>query len=174
MTHIQQQHFGGVIFEDAGMAIARQVFGPRRWRPFDPQAGANVTITSNALGVIIAATGGAATNPDDGDLVNAQRAYGRSLTRLPTIRAADGSVTVTQDALGYLLSASGGHTIEEEGAPLTQIEGASAQRVCAIAIGQCPSVDSMHNLGRHLDDEAVRPAGGGGQPAAAEPQGDKR
>src|SRR5437762_313822 len=42
------------LSDDASSAIARQVFGPRRIRPLDPQAGAGVTITPDAMGVPIA------------------------------------------------------------------------------------------------------------------------
>ena len=114
MTHVRAQPFGGVIFADAGDAIARQVFGSRRFRPFDPQAGSNVTITPNALGVVIASTGGSST-PDDASQINAARSYAPTL-RVPTIRAADGSVTVTQDALGYLIAAASSATVDDASA----------------------------------------------------------
>lgn len=111
MTHLVRS-LPGVIIPDAQEAIARQVFGPRRLRPFDPQAGANITVTVNALGAIIASTGGSST-PDDGDLTIAQQAYHPHMPQILTVRAADSSITVTQDALGYLIAATAAAAVDD-------------------------------------------------------------
>ena len=58
MTHVFQPLVQGFIIDDAQEAIARQVFGPRQLRPFDPQAGSNITITPNAMGYSIASSAG--------------------------------------------------------------------------------------------------------------------
>ncbi len=113
MTHLVKQGFGAILFTDAGDAVARQVFGPRRLRPFDPQQGTNITITPNALGVIIASTGGSST-PDDADLTIAQQAYQQHMPALPTVRAGNASITVTQDALGYVLIAAAAGAVDDE------------------------------------------------------------
>ncbi len=54
----------------------RQVFGPRRLRPFDPVAGSGVSITIDAMGAIISSSAG---TPDNADLVNASQVFGRHM-----------------------------------------------------------------------------------------------
>lgn len=111
MTHVNPNYTGALILADAGQAIEAQVFGPHRLRPFDPQAGTNISIAINALGAIISSTGGSAT-PDDASLVIAQQAYQKHPADIPTIRASDSSINVVLDALGYALSVPAGSTVD--------------------------------------------------------------
>ena len=107
MTHVVRSLVpDSIVLSDAQETIARQVFGPRRWRPFDPRPGANVTITPDAMSYVIASTPGAAT-PDDASLIGAGQVYSIHSPHLPEVRAGS-NITITRDALGYIISAAGG------------------------------------------------------------------
>ena len=135
MKHVIEPDFGGLVFADAGDVLARQVYGPRAGPRSDPglaalagdaslllaaqayglhpgrvptvrPGDASVTVTQDALGYLLTATGGGGgTAPDDSQTVTAQRVYQRHPDRLRQVRSTNSNVLpVTEDALGYIFT----------------------------------------------------------------------
>lgn len=90
--------------DEAGLVLAQQIFGSRRFRPADPRAGANITITPDALGVVIASTGGGGV-VDDASAVLADAAFLPHPSRLlPETVQAGSHITVTRNAMGPVIA----------------------------------------------------------------------
>lgn len=94
------------------VVVGLETFLPHPPRIPKVQAGANVTVTENALGPVIASTGGSGS-PDDASTVDAHRAYLSHPPRDRGVRAG-ANVTVTEDALGYIVASTGGGTAVDD------------------------------------------------------------